>query len=52
MDYKHLGYFITVCTVVFGAIILWWLKMFFTERKILKRIAMLTEEHPLSEEQK
>ena len=44
MDYKHLGYFVAVCIIVFGSVICWWLKIFLTERKILKRLSLLEKE--------
>ncbi len=52
MDYKHLGYFVAVCIIVFGSVITWWLKMFLTERKLLNHITLLDKDVTLSEEEK
>lgn len=42
MDYKHLGYFLAVCILVFGSIIAWLIRMVFMERKVIGRLKFLT----------
>lgn len=39
MDYRHVGYFLAVCVVVFGAISGWLIRMFVVEGKTVKRLS-------------
>jgi len=41
MDYKHFGYFLAVCILVFGTVLGWMIRMLILEKKINKRFDFL-----------